>query len=82
MSGILRSISSGARLFNPRGSCPLELVDEGRERAFDDCGGITIGNDVTQEILRALEVVVRFQAHGDLDQVALWRKRRDRRARD
>jgi hypothetical protein len=55
---------------------PLEMLEQQRQRAIDDRGGIAVRDRVTQQILRAPELVVRVAADGELHFVPLGAERR------
>lgn len=58
---------------------PFEPGDEGRQRAVEDCRGITVRDDMPQQILRAPELVVGLAADGHGDLESLRRERCDDR---
>jgi hypothetical protein len=59
----------------------LELIDEDRQGPFDNGRRVTGRQSMTQQVLSPSELLVRLSADRDLDQVPLWRERRDHGAR-
>jgi hypothetical protein len=71
----------GPRRGGLRQTPSLELIDEDRQGSFDNCRRIAGRQSMTQQVLSPSELLVRLSADRDLDQVPLWRERRDHGAR-
>jgi hypothetical protein len=55
------------------------VLEQQRQRAVDNRGGIAIRNIVTKKVLEPTELRVGLGAHRDLDLVTSWGERSDHR---
>jgi len=58
----------------------LNLFQSHEQRIFDDDGGVTVGDLVTQELLQQLERVHRLLVRGKMNVINVGRERGDARS--
>ena len=69
--------ASSARPLNHRQLGFCQVVEKNCERAIEDDGRVAVRDLMSQQILRATQLVVRVVTNGELHFVTLRRKRRD-----